>query len=170
MISQVIRYSAAFIFLIFFQVLILNNLHLSIYVNPYAYLLFILILPFEVPGWLVLSLAFFTGLIMDGYMNTMGMHSASTVFVAFVRQYLLQLIAPRDGYESGQSPHFGHMGISWFVIYAGILTFLHHLCLFLIEDFSIVNFFPLIFKSILSSLLSLVIMTILLLVSYKPKR
>ena len=170
MISLTIRYGFAFAFLILFQVLILNNLHLSIFLNPYAYILFILILPFETPGWLSLSLAFLTGLTMDAFCNTLGIHSASIVLVAFIRHYLLLLMAPRDGYESGQSPHYGYMGITWFLIYTGILTSIHHLFLFLLEDFRLDHIFSLLFKSLLSSILSLALMTILLLVSYKPSR
>jgi rod shape-determining protein MreD len=170
MIRLAVRYGLAYAFLILFQVLILNNLHLSIYINLYAYILFILILPFETPGWLVLSLAFMTGLTMDAFTNTMGMHSASIVLLAFVRQYLLKVIAPRDGYEAGFTPHYGQMGLTWFLLYAGILTLIHHLTLFIVEDFSLDNFFRLLLKSTLSALLSLTLMTILLLVSYKPRR
>jgi rod shape-determining protein MreD len=170
MIRLGIKYSLAFVMLILLQVLVFNNLHLSIYVNPYAYILFILILPFEISGWLLLSLAFITGMTMDAFCNTVGMHSASLVFMAFLRPYLLKLIAPRDGYESGQSPHYGHMGIFWFLIYAGILTFAHHFVLFLAEDFRLDHFFILVFKSLISSILSIGIMFVLLLVSYKPSR
>ena len=153
-----------------FQVLILNNLHLSIYINPYVYLLFILILPFETPGWLVLSLAFFTGLMMDTFLNTLGMHTASLVFTGFIRQYLLRLIAPRDGYETNHTPHYGNMGMIWFILYAGILTLVHHTTLFIIEDFRIDHFFSILFKSILSGIFSLTIMIVVLLASFKPRR
>ena len=159
-----------FILLVLVQVLILNNLHLSIYINPYVYILIILILPFETPGWLILTAAFLIGLIMDAFSNTMGIHSATIVLLAFLRQYTLKLIAPRDGYESGKSPHYDEMGMPWFLIYAGILTFIHHFFLFLLEDFSFVKFFPIFFKAILSSVLSLTIMIVLLLASYKPRR
>ena len=35
-----------FLFLVLFQVLILNNIQFSGYINPYLYVLFILMLPF----------------------------------------------------------------------------------------------------------------------------
>ena len=170
MISLIPRYTASFILLILMQVLILNNLHLSIFVNPYIYILFILILPFETPGWLVLSLAMITGLTMDAFSNTPGMHSASLVFMGFLRQYLLRIFAPRDGYESGQSPHYQYMGLTWFLIYAGILTFIHHFLLFYMEDFSTSQIFRNLLKVFLSSMLSMVIMIVLLLFSYKERR
>ena len=137
MISYLFKYSWAFVLLILLQVLILNNMHLSVYINPYVYILFILVLPFETRGWLILSLAFFMGIIMDSFCNTPGMHSAATVLIAFLRRYLLDVFAPREGYESGMSPHYRDMGIIWFLIYGGILTLIHHFFLFMLEDFPI---------------------------------
>lgn len=170
MIRLVITYIWAFIFLVLLQVLILNNMHLSIYINAYAYILFILILPFESPGWLNLSLAFAIGLTMDAFSNSLGMHSAAMVLLAFSRHYLLKVMAPRDGYEGNQTPHYGNMGVVWFLIYAGILTLIHHLTLFTIEDFHFTNLFSVLFKAILSSIFTVVIMMGILLISYKPIR
>lgn len=170
MISLIFRYIFAFILLILFQVLILNNLHLSIYINPYAYILFILILPFDTSGWLLLSLAFLTGLTMDAFSNSMGMHSAAIVLVAFLRPYLLSVLSPRDGYGEGQTPHYSQMGMTWFLMFAGILTLVHHFTLFLAEDFSLDSIFTLILRVILSSIFSMIIMIVLLLVSYKARR
>ncbi len=170
MISYLIRYSWAFISLILLQVLILNNLHLSIYINPYVYILFILILPFQTRGWLVLSLAFLLGIIMDAFCNTPGIHSSATVLMAFLRRYFLDLFAPREGYESGMSPHYRDMGMIWFLIYAGVLTIIHHFFLFLLEDFRLSYLLSSLLKAIVSSLFSLILMIILLLVSYRPKR
>ena len=63
--NRLIKYGLYFLFLILFQVLILNNMQFSGYINPYCYILFILILPFETPGWLLLVLAFILGMIID---------------------------------------------------------------------------------------------------------
>ena len=141
-----------------------------IYFNPYIYILFILLLPFETPGWLVLTLSFIAGLFMDAFSNTPGMHSAATVLIGFIRQYLLRILSPRDGYESGLNAHYQHMGIGWFVVFAGILTLLHHMFLFYLEDFALEHILRNMLKIILSSILSVLIMMILMLVSYKPQR
>ena len=170
MIRLAIRYGWTFVFLILFQVLILNNLHLSIYINPYVYILLIIILPFDTPGWLSLSLAFVMGLTMDAFSNTPGIHTAAIVFLAFIRHYLLQIIAPRDGYEVGLSPHYDNMGLTRFIFYAATVTIFHHTFLFFIEDFRMDHFFSILFKVFASSLLSVAIMIILLLVSYKPRK
>ena len=107
---------------------------------------------------------------MDAFANTLGMHSIAIVLMAFSRKYLLELIAPRDGYEGNMTPHYKNMGLVWFLIYAGILTLIHHFTLFLAEDFRLDQFLAILFKAILSSIFSLVIMSILLLASYQPRR
>ena len=169
MISKILRYGLLFVFLLLVQVLILNNIHMSILLNPYVYILLIILLPFETPDWIVLSIAFVLGMINDAFSNSMGMHMASSVLLGFSRQFLLRWFAPRDGYEQGQFPHYSNMGIVWFLLFAGILTFTHHLSLFLIEDFRWSYLLTSIPKAFLSSLLSLVIMLTLMLFSYKPR-
>ncbi|MEQ8324846.1 MAG: rod shape-determining protein MreD [Vicingaceae bacterium] len=168
MINIIGRYALTFVLLVLLQVLVFNNLHLSFLLNPYVYVLFILLLPFETPGWLTLSLAFFTGLVMDAFCNTMGLHTMSIVLLAFGRKYLLELMAPRDGYDQGKYPHYSNMGLFWFIIYGGILTLIHHLCLFILEDFRLAYFLLALAKSFLSTLFSMAIMLILMLFSYKP--
>lgn len=170
MIRLALKYGWAFVLLILFQVLILNNLHLSIYINPYVYILLILILPFETPGWISMTLAFVLGLTIDAFSNTPGLHSAAAVFLAFTRHYILQFFAPREGYEGKKTPHYGVMGIRWFIIYAGITTLLHHTFLFFLEDFRIDHFFTILLKAVASSMLTLIIMIVVLLVSYKPRK
>jgi len=65
MINSVIRYTVIFILLVLLQILLFNNIQFSGYVNPYVYIMFILLLPVEIPSWLLLILAFFTGMTID---------------------------------------------------------------------------------------------------------
>ncbi len=60
MINLLPRYLFNFVMLILLQVLLLNNLQFSGYVNPYLYVLFIITLPFSTPKWLLLVLGFIT--------------------------------------------------------------------------------------------------------------
>jgi rod shape-determining protein MreD len=160
MIKDLFRYSLSFIVLILIQVLFLNNLSLSVYINPYLYVLFILILPFEMPRAMVLLICLVCGLTVDAFSNSVGMHASACVLIGFVRPYLLNFIAPRDGYEFGLKPHVQFMGWSWFLIYAGIMVLLHHLFLFYVEAFSFTNFFITLFKALLSTLFTLFLVVI----------
>lgn len=127
--------------LVFVQVFILNNLQFSGLVNPFIYILFILLLPFEVPKWALLVLGFLTGIIIDLFFHTPGIHTSATVFMAFLRPFVLEYLSPRDGYEPGTFPRVHYYGFVWFLKYTAILVLGHHIFLFYIEVFRFTDFF-----------------------------
>jgi len=159
-----------FLFLVLFQILILNNIQFSGYINPYLYVLFILMLPFETPKWMLIILAFVLGLSIDMFSNTMGMHAAAAVFLAFCRPYLLAYIAPRGGYEFESQPTIVHMGLSWYLSYAGILVLLHHIALFYIEVFRLSEFFSTLYRVVLSSCFTILLIIISQYLVYRNKK
>lgn len=154
------RYLLSFVVLVFLQVFILNNIQFSGYINPYIYVLFILILPFETPKWLLLVLAFILGLTVDLFSGTIGMHSSATVFMAFFRPYVLKVISPRDGYESETLPQLRYYGAGWFIRYSVILILIHHFFLFFIEVFRFSDFFATLARVILSSVFTIILVLI----------
>lgn len=143
-----------FIFLILLQVWVLNNINLGGFINPYLYILFILLLPFETPGWFVLILSFFLGLTVDMFTDTLGMHASASVFMGFLRSFVLQSISPRDGYETGTAPRISYYGLFWFFKYSLLLVFLHHLFLFTVEVFNFGTFHLVLLRTILSTIFS----------------
>lgn len=149
-----------FIFLIIFQVLILNNVQAGGFINPYLYVLFILMLPIETPGWLMLLLSFSMGLSIDLFENTAGMHASASVFMGFCRLYLLRMISPREGFDRGSKLTIQKFGVAWFLTYAGILVFLHHMALFYLEIFRWSSFFSTFLRVILSSVFTLALIVI----------
>jgi len=146
-----------FIVLVLIQVLILNNLHLSGIFNPYIYPLFLLLLPLKMPKWVLLILGFVTGLTIDMFSNTMGMHAAACVLFCFMRPQVLKLVEPSGGYEQTDKPTLSYMGFRWFATYASILIVIHHLFFFFLEtlEFGQVGFMLL--KILLSTALSLLL-------------
>jgi rod shape-determining protein MreD len=154
MINSIIRFTVIFIVLVLLQVLLFNNIQFSGYVNPYVYLLFILLLPVEIPSWLLLLLSFFLGMIIDFFSGSPGMHSAATVLAAFVRPSLLRSNSPRDGYEPGAQPSMLTYGFRWFLIYASLIVLVHHTALFYLEVFRLADFFRTLLRVLLSSVFS----------------
>jgi rod shape-determining protein MreD len=161
MINKTIRLSLMFVLLILLQVLVFNNIQFSGYINPYIYLLFILLLPFEIPDWLLLTICFLTGFIVDLFSLSPGMHSFATVFAGFARPYVLRLVSPRDGYEPGSGPSMMTYGFRWFFTYAMLIVLIHHTSLFYIEVFRFQDFFRTFFRVIVSSVFSLVFILML---------
>ncbi len=146
-----------FIILILLQVTIFNNIQLSGFINPYLYVLFILLLPFETPPWLLLALSFFMGLSIDVFSNTIGIHASACVFMGFLRPFVLNYISVRDNYESNIEQGLYVYGFSWFFKYALILILAHHSFLFIVEVFSFNNFGDTLIRIILSSIFTLIL-------------
>ncbi len=155
MINSILRYGLIFILLILLQVLLFNNIQFSGYVNPYIYLMFIMLLPVEIPAWLLLLLSFMTGGIIDFFSGSPGMHSSATVLAGFVRPYILRLISPRDGYETSSDPSMFIYGFRWFLIYTALIVFVHHTALFYLEVFRFTDFFRTLGRVVLSSVFSI---------------
>lgn len=167
MVIDILKYVVSFILLVLFQGLILNNIELGGYINPYLYVVFILMLPFETPNWLVLLIGFLLGLSIDMFTSTLGMHISATVFMAFAREYLIKLIQPRGGYDYGLKPNVQMMGLVWYLLYASILVLLHHLFLFYVESFKLTQFFQTMGRALLSTFFTLILIFIFQLFSYK---
>jgi len=158
--NEIIRNIIRFIILVSVQVLIIKNIELGRFINPFIYVLFIIVLPFETPKWLLLLSAFTIGITIDMFYNTSGMHAAACVFIAYIRPGVLKLFSPRDGYEFGTQPTIQYLGVPWFISYSVILIVLHHFILFYIEVFRFSEFFSTFFRVILSSIFTLLLVVI----------
>lgn len=154
MIKILTRNIVRFIILVLLQIFVFNNIQFSGYINPYFYILFIILLPFETPRWAILVLGFLLGISIDLCVQTIGIHASACVMLAFARPHILNLIQPRDGYEAGKYPRIYYFGFKWFAKYTFILVFIHHSFLFYIETFTFNDFFLTLLRVILSSIFS----------------
>ncbi|MGE5421026.1 MAG: rod shape-determining protein MreD [Chloroflexota bacterium] len=168
MINTVLRFSGIFVLLVLLQVLLFNNIQFSGYVNPYIYLLFILLLPIEIPSWLLLIVSFITGAIVDVFSGSPGMHSSATVLAGFIRPAVLRIVTVREGYEPGSSLSMHAYGFRWFLIYTSITVLIHHTALFYLEVFRFGDFFRTFLRILLSSFFS--ILFILLIEFYRREK
>ncbi|MEN8121034.1 MAG: rod shape-determining protein MreD [Bacteroidota bacterium] len=160
-INILLRNILRFVTLAFIQVFIFNNIHITdLGIIPVIYILYIILLPFETPNWLIMTLAFLIGFTIDIFSNTLGLNAAASVFVAFIRPGLLNSLAPRDGYEIGSFPRIYYQGITWFFKYASSLILIHQIAYYLLESFGFENFFIMIFKIIIASIISIILIVI----------
>ena len=160
MLNEIFRNILRFILLVAVQVLIIKNIELGRFINPFIYVLFIVVLPFETPKWLILVAGFVTGITIDMFYDTAGMHAAACVLMAYVRPGILKLFSPRDGYEFGTQPTVQYLGVPWFLSYSGILIFLHHLALFYLEIFRFSEFLSTFFRVLISTIFTMLIVVI----------
>jgi hypothetical protein len=162
MISPLIKNIFRFVVIILVQVFVLDKIQVSGFIRPYLYVLFILMLPFEISGWLLLVAAFLTGLVIDIFSLTPGMHTAASVFMAFCRPGVIKTVGiRRDDLQPGQFPNVMDFGFPWFATYTLILVFLHHLALFYLEIFRLNEFLITLVKVIINTAITstLVIVT-----------
>ncbi len=149
--NRIIRYTGAFVLLVVLQLVIFNNIEFSGYINPYVYLMFILILPVSVPSWILLLLSFLTGSVIDLFSGTMGVHAFATVLAGFVRPWVLSLNVTAEGAEGDMSPSAYRSSLRWFLVYTLTVVFVHHLALFLVEIFSLRHFFHTLLRVLMST-------------------
>src|SRR6185437_1163670 len=161
-----------FCLIILLQVLILNKITLRWWLDPagfpvfipYVYPLFILLLPFEISVVGLLILGFITGLTVDTFMNTAGIHACATVFIAYLRTNVLNALLPKNLSEyPNQSPSIKNMGWMPFLVYSGFLILLHHIAFFSLELWNFSNIGYLLLKIVASAVTSMIFIIVYLL-------
>ena len=84
--SNIIR----FIALVLLQVLICNQMNFLGSINPYIYILFILIYPVKNNSLSFIFTSFVLGILIDIFMDTGGAHAAASVTIAYMRPVFLK--------------------------------------------------------------------------------
>ena len=165
----IITNTIRFILLLATQVFLLKNTGYYNLSVPYLYILFILLLPFNIPNGLLFLLAFISGVTVDVFYDTLGLHALACSVMAFVRIVYISITVQRDGFDNEPEPRLGIMGFRWFVFYAVILAFFHHLVLFTFEAFRISELGFTIIRVLLSALLSTILILVTEFVFYRKK-
>ncbi len=167
--KSIANYIVSFFILVLLQVFLLNKIQISGYINPFLYVFFILILPFNIRGYALLLIAFFLGLTIDMFVDTPGVHTMATVLMAFIRPSVISLISIKKGFEAGAFPGLHNMDKSWIITYSLMLIFIHHTSLFFIEVFTFKEFFSTLWRSVLSTSVTFVLVLIAFLIESKPR-
>lgn len=117
------------------QVYVLNKIpHLHRFVIPYLYFLFLLWLPFSITRLGLLIVGFLTGLVLDYFTMTPGLHTAACVLIAYARPFVINILIPKDPSEFNYSePSPKALGWAAYTIYTLTLTFFHHAYLTLLQ-------------------------------------
>ena len=125
-----------FVVLVVAQVLIVNHIRLGGFVHPYIYLIFVMLLPINIPGWQLLISGFGIGLVIDLFMGTLGMHAGATTVMAFCRPSIIKLVSGTQKFENIKEPNVNQLGFPWFVRYTICMVMVHNFTLFMFEGFS----------------------------------
>lgn len=161
--------SARFVLLLFLQIALLKNMGYYNIATPFPYILFILLLPINTSNITLYIIAFFTGLTVDAFYNTIGVHAAACVALSYFRIFFLNITLEVDQRESFQTPSWSNMRFKWYGPYILLATFIQHLVLFFLEVFSLVNILDTLSSIILSSILTVTIIFVISLLTYTRK-
>ncbi|MGK0386575.1 MAG: hypothetical protein ACI849_001193, partial [Patiriisocius sp.] len=138
------------------------------YVNPYLYLIFILLFPFDGSKTLLIFLSFLLGLSIDFFSDSGGVHAAASVFIGFIRPTLLK-------FSFGVSYEYNTLKLNKVtfterLLYITLMVMLHHIVLFSLEIFSTSNILLILKSTLFSGVFSvLLILCALLLFNKKEK-
>lgn len=151
------------------QVLLLKNLVLFDVAFCFVYIAFILMLPLQISSSGLILAGFITGFTIDVFYDSLGINAAATTLIAFLRPAWLNLITPRAGYEEINLPTLKTLGLSWFMIYALPLIFIHHIMIFYIEAGGFTMFFFTLSKVISSTIFTFLVIVLSQYMFYKAR-
>ena len=140
--------------LLFVQIFLLRNIGFYNLSTPFIYILFILLLPFNVPNLLLYIFAFVTGLTIDAFYDTLGVHTSACVALAFVRILFISVSLNREAVDEPE-PSLGNMGFRWFTLYSILCILAHHLVVFFLEAFKFSEFSYTLGRTLLSAVFTL---------------
>ncbi len=144
-----------FIVLVLIQALLLNNINFMGYINPYIYILFIILYPIHNNRMLFIFLSFLLGLSVDLFLDSGGVHAAASVFIAYIRPLFLKF-AFGMSYEHQtvkiNNSDFGHR-LTYFIL----IIVVHHLILFSFEVFNTSKVLLILKKTLFSSIFTLIL-------------
>ena len=156
-----IKYGILFVVLVLLQVTFLSNINLAGYVNPFLYIYFILVLPLQTSRLQLLLLSTALGLSIDIFLNTPGLHTFATVFVAYFRNVFIYRTIPEGEIESLNGLTVYETGFWNYIKYAGSLTAVHHFLLYFLETFRLSGVLNVLINTIYSTLFTLILILLI---------
>lgn len=155
------------------QVLIFNNVDLFGFINPYPYILFILLYPATANRSFLYLLGFLLGLSVDMFENSGGVHAAASLILAFVRPNLLKFsfgvsfqYHQTNLNEKASRELFKGMEVLTYLVLA---TIIHHSTLFALEFLRFNFIWEILLRTLLTTLFT-ILTSIIIIYLIKPAK
>ncbi|MXV37576.1 rod shape-determining protein MreD [Flavobacteriaceae bacterium Ap0902] len=136
--------------------------------NPFVYIIFILLLPLDTNRYLSLFYAFILGIGIDLFEMTGGINAFATVFIAFIRPFLIKVIN-MGNYEEAENIKLFRFNFLQWILYLFILIFIHHFTVILLEQFNFDFIQRTLTQTVISSTITLIIAGIYIIL-FPPRR
>ncbi|MBT8307664.1 MAG: rod shape-determining protein MreD [Maribacter sp.] len=144
-----------FILLVLVQVLVFNRLNFFGFINPMVYILFLYWYPIKQNRSVFIGLGFLLGLSIDFFSDTMALHSAATITIAYLRPTMMRFVFGIN-YEF-QSFKLSNTTKAQQFTFLALLILVHHLVYFSLEIFSFANLLLIVKKVLSIGLASLIL-------------
>ena len=148
-----------FVLLVLAQVLIFNNMNFMGIINPMVYVIFLYWYPLRENVAIFLITSFFLGFTIDLFSDTMAIHSAAVLTIAFARPVLMRFCFGANFEFQGFT--FKNTTRVQRMTFLGLLVGFHHLIFFSLELLSFSHIL-LILKKVLFTGLATFIISLLL--------
>ncbi len=136
------------------QVVNFNNICLFNIAIPIIFIYFIVRLPISININIAMTIAFITGLIVDIFSDTQGIHALSCTLISFNKRNILRLYITRDDDISDDEVTIKTIGFSAYFKYLLTIVLLYCTLVFSIEAFTFFNILQLFLRIICSTLFS----------------
>lgn len=168
MTKVVLNLAVRFVILVLVQVLIFNHINFMGYINPYIYILFIILFPANNNRTLFVFLAFLLGFFVDVFSDSGGVHAAACVTIAYIRPIFLKF-SFGTVYDY-QSIKFNQIDFGNKLTYFSALIIIHHLIMYSLEVFNISKILLILQKTLFSGIFTIILCLIIsILFSQKRK-
>ena len=127
----------------------------------FVYISVVLFLPSSTPTSTVLIVAFLTGVFVDMFYNTAGLHASATLMIGYFRGFILRVLFSAKNIENEIVISVDGMGIERFIRYIVVMAFIHHSFLFFFEAGNFNHFLNTFLRIIASVLFSSVVIFLL---------
>jgi len=118
----------------------------------------ILWLPFNISRVNLLFIGFFTGITLDYFMVSPGIHAAACVLIAYLRPFIINVLTPKEASEFNyREPSPKAMGWTPYLVYTFILTLFHHGYMVLLEWLSFGSILHFIIKVVATTGISMLL-------------
>lgn len=156
MTKTVIQFIALLLVLVVVQ-LVCNKIVLFNVAMPVVFIYLILRLPVNLHSGWVLTVAFFTGLIIDIFNNTPGMNALACTIMGAARRPVFNAFVSRENDMNIPIPSVDSMGVSDYFRYMATLVTLYCTLIFTIQAFTLHDALLTLARIAASSVLSVVI-------------
>lgn len=146
--ENIIRFAAVLLL----QVLVIDQLQFSSYCRPALYIYFLLSLPITLPRWAELLLAFATGLVLDAFGNTLGLHAFACTLTGYIRPFLIKNWVSEENRIAGMTLSLRTVGTGIYIRILATITVIHHCVLMGLEAFSLTGWWILAIRIVVSSI------------------